>query len=535
MNSKLWRTELFKHLDGIVTAPVAYCLNKNNVLSHLLEINSMSIPAMAELFNANEGYLNIACRTLASQGWLDYKVENLTKEVTVTLNENSKIAFELTDKFKDVFELIQFSEKFHPRKFELQPFLKLESIFQKYYDSYGLTVDLKTQKGKLEAQVLKLIEGILVGPTIVILGMGGMFHQYFMKASFSADEYHKDPENFTKILDFLCFLGWFDKKDKNYRFTEKGLFFAKRASAYGVTTSYIPTFRKLDELIFGDAKYFKRHNKGIQESHVDRAMNVWGSGGAHGAYFKKLDQVVKDLFNKPLEEQPKGILDMGCGNGAFLIHLFDIIEKETLRGKHLDNYPLFLVGVDYNDAAISVTRKNLIQADIWAKVIWGDIGNPKKLEQDLWDNYEINLADLLNVRTFLDHNRPWFSPSTTLHYKTKSTGAFAHEGKRLNNQEVVENLKEHLLKWKPYLHKYGLLMIELHTINPELTANNLGFTAATAYDATHGFSDQYILEIDEFNSVIEEIGLLSHKDYFSKFPNSNLATVSVQYLIDKLI
>merc|ERR1719450_55091 len=26
--------------------------------------------------------------------------------------------------------------------------------------------------------------------------------------------------------------------------------------------------------------------------HVDREMNVWGSGGAHSAYFKKIDEIV---------------------------------------------------------------------------------------------------------------------------------------------------------------------------------------------------------------------------------------------------
>jgi hypothetical protein len=38
-------------------------------------------------------------------------------------------------------------------------------------------------------------------------------------------------------------------------------------------------------------------------------------------------------------------------------------------------------------------------------------------------------------------------------------------------------------------------MIELHTIAPKLTAANLWKTAGTTYDATHGFSDQYIVEI----------------------------------------
>ena len=111
------------------------------------------------------------------------------------------------------------------------------------------------------------------------------------------------------------------KRNGAYAFTEIGLFFAKRASAYGVTVSYIPTLRKLDHLIFGDPLILKNLATGSEEIHVDREMNIWGSGGAHSAYFKVVDEIIIELFNKPIEEQPKGILDMGCGNGAFLQHL----------------------------------------------------------------------------------------------------------------------------------------------------------------------------------------------------------------------
>ena len=138
-----------------------------------------------------------------------------------------------------------------------------------------------------------------------------------MEASFTAEEYHRDPESFKKILDFFAHLGWFNKKKNTYRFTDEGLFFAKRASAYGVTVSYIPTFLKLDELLFGNPLVLKAQPDET-EKHVHREMNVWGSGGAHATYFKVIDDVIIDLFNRPIDHQPKGILDMGCGNGAFI-------------------------------------------------------------------------------------------------------------------------------------------------------------------------------------------------------------------------
>ncbi|MEQ9468620.1 MAG: class I SAM-dependent methyltransferase [Ekhidna sp.] len=523
-----YRSELFQHLDGIAIAPVAYELYNKGVFNTLVKSESVKLTDLSDLFNANAGYLNVALRLLASQGWLNYEVDNRVSEVTISVNDKSEIAFANVSYYREVVELMKFSAQFHPRKFEKEPFEVWNRIAKKFMGGYIQPSDIKEEQ-EIHHQILKHIEGMLVGPSTVQLGMGGMFHKYFMEMSFSPAEYHQDPTSFEQILDFFAYLGWFEKKNDTYKFTEKGLFFAKRSSAYGVTVSYIPTFRNLDELIFGNPEILKV-GAGEKERGVDREMNVWGSGGAHVAYFERVDDIIIDLFNRPIEEQPRGILDMGCGNGAFLIHIFDVVFHKTKRGEMLDEYPLFLVGADYNEAALKVTREHLINADVWAKVIWGDIGDPKRLANDLKENYEMELSDLLNVRTFLDHNRTWEDSDEKISETSISTGAFASRGRLLSNNEVEANLKAHLKKWKPYIQNFGLIVIELHGLDPKLTAVNLGRTASTAYEATHGFSDQYILELDSFNKVVEEAGLKIDPNHRSRFPDSELATVSINYL-----
>ncbi|MBE8724318.1 class I SAM-dependent methyltransferase [Flavobacterium hungaricum] len=524
---------IFRHLDGLVTAPTAIALQNKSVLEFILNKEKTTLAELTSVFNANEGYLNVALRVLASQGFLDYEVDNQTQIITIAVNEKSKIAFSLFHLYEDVVSLLQLSIQFHPRLFEDVPFEKLNLIFEKYKNKYGIEPSEDPLTNSIQDHILKHIEGYLIGPTIVRLAMNGMFHKYFMETSFRPEEFHKSPENFKKILDFFVHLGWFIEKNGNYQFTDAGLFFAKRASAYGVTVSYLPTFARIEELIFGNPDAL-RTAEGESEIHVDREMNVWGSGGAHDTYFKVVDEILIKLFNLPIEEQPKGILDMGCGNGAFLQHIFEVIDRQTLRGKMLDEYPLFLVGADYNQTALKVTRANLIKADIWAKVIWGDIGRPEALADDLKENYNIDLKDLLNVRTFLDHNRIWQDPKhINANRVSKSTGAFAFRGQRISNNLVEDNLLEHLQKWSPYVHKFGLLLIELHTINPALTAAHLGRTPATAYDATHGFSDQYIIEIDVFNAIAAEAGLFPDKSIFKRFPDGDTATVSINLLKGK--
>jgi len=521
------RSVIFSHLDGIATATTAYSLHKKGVLDYLLQQKKVDLSELTKKFKANEGYLNVALRILCSQGWLIQHLDNSANTVSYETNDKSEFAFKNAKLYEDAVDLLSYSVKFPEERIGPDAFSVLERIFKNYEKNFGLKA---VKNNSIEQQILKHIEGVIVAPIIVMLGVNGLFHKYFMEASFRAQEFHKNPESFKKILDFFTHLGWFIKKKDTYRFTDEGLFFAKRASAYGVTVSYLPTFIQLDELIFGNPLILKTSSPNETEKHVHREMNVWGSGGAHSTYFKVIDEVIISLFNKPIAEQPKGILDMGCGNGAFIQHIFDVIEYQTLRGKMLDEHPLLLVGADFNQAALKVTRANLIKADIWAKVIWGDIGRPDLLANDLKDDYNIDLKDLLNVRTFLDHNRIWEAPKSTSSRISKSSGAYASNGNRLNNNLNEDSLLEHFKKWKPYVEKFGLLIIELHTINPKFTADNLGKTAATAYDATHGYSDQYILEVDVFNNIATEAGLFPDNNYFTKFPNNELATVSINLL-----
>ena len=526
--SVILRSKLFRHLDGIVIAPTAYSLKKYGVLEYLLLHKKVNLATLAAEFNANEGYLNVALRGLCSQGWLKQQVDNQKNTITFEITDASEIAFSHFFLYEEAVALLHLSVNYHPKKFMTGPFVKLESMYKKLKKNFGIELSENKLVRTIQEQILTHIEGIIVGPTIVHLGISGMFHKYFMETRFKPEEFHQNHLNFERMLDVLADLGWFQMINDSYEFTEYGLFFAKRASAYGVTVSYIPTLSKLDDLIFGNPLVLKKSLSDKEEKHVDRAMNVWGSGGAHAAYFKVVDEIIIDLFNKPIQEQPKGILDLGCGNGAFLKHLFTVIENQTYRGTVLEEYPLKIIGVDYNEAALKASKANLIQADIWAKIIWGDIGDPDLLAQDLQEKYDIDLKKVLNVRTFLDHNRIWKTPAEIKNLRvSSSSGAYTFEGKRLENNLVSESLKQHIKKWTPYVQKFGLLLIELHTVNPKLVAKNIGKTAATAYDLTHGYSDQYILEVDEFEKVIRQAGLSSEEYGIRKFPNSDLATVSI--------
>ncbi len=530
--SKL-RSTIFSHLDGIGVAPTATVLHKRGVLDYVLKNERAELKELAATFKANEGYLNVALRILCSQGWLMQTISVDEKTVAYSLTDKGRTAIPQVQVYREAVDFIPFAikmEDFIHNGFDDGAFFCLSNLFQNHCKNWELNFSKKAKEREVQEQMLRHIEGLIVGPLIVSLGIQGLFHKYFSIAPFEAEEFTEHHEQLKAIVDFFTYLGWFAKKGSVYNFTPAGLFFARRASAYGVTVSYMPMFMRLEDIMFGNPNIFWERPAHSPEIHVNRAMNVWGSGGAHANYFKKVDEIIVDIFNRPIQRQPRGIIDVGCGNGALLEHIFDIIWTKTGRGKMLDEYPLFIVGADFNEAALTATRHTLNAADIWAKVIWGDIGDPAFLAGEMKEKYEIDLGDLLCVRSFLDHNRIFREPEVVPPPGSTSTGAFCFRGRRLPNSHVEQNLAEHFERWAPYVGKFGLLVIELHSIAPVLAAANIGKTAVTAYDATHGYSDQYILELKNFLQAAEKAGLVPVPQFQTRYPDSDLATVSINLL-----
>ena len=159
-------------------------------------------------------------------------------------------------------------------------------------------------------------------------------------------------------------------------------------------------------------------------------------------------------------------------------------------------------------AALDATEAHFLQEGVEGHFLWGDIGDPDRLDRDLQGRHGFALCDLLNVRSFLDHNRVFNRPAERRTVRARTTGAYAFRGERLRAKDVEQSLKEHFLKWRPHVARHGLLVIELHTMSPSDAAQRHGRMPATAYDATHGFSDQYIVEVPVYDAMAEEAGLI---------------------------
>ena len=96
--------------------------------------------------------------------------------------------------------------------------------------------------------------------------------------------------------------------------------------------------------------------------------------------------------------------------------------------------------------------------------------------------------------------------------------------------DLINNLIEHFLKWKIFIKKHGLILLELHTIDPEITRNNLGNVLSASYDTTHGFSDQYLVEHEVFIKCLNKANLYISKESLELFPNKKFPTISINYI-----
>ena len=518
------RARVFGHLAGMVLAPVVKALWDRRVFD-LFDGSSaqVTLDQITEATRGNRGYLHVALRLLASYGWL--KQDGSSYSLTVEGETAVQLAPRLYAEAISFLPIAVFLEDFLLGKSHGAVPPALQIAVARVKECWGMGPAEESVHG----QVRRQLDGVVIGPAMVALARSGIFEEIGSSA--------KDPKSIAAnqsclncLFDLLATQGWIVREQNRVRLTACGIYAAQISPAYGVTASYLPLFTVVSTLLFGNARISRIDENGI-ELFVNRAMNVWGSGGAHKTYFKKIDDIIVEIFNRPLEKQPGGICDMGCGDGTLLEHLYSVVKNQTARGRVLDQHPLMLVGADFNKVARRVSTQTLRRAKIPSfHVIPGDINRPAQLAGDL-EKLGHDIHDLLHVRSFLDHNRPYVPPANYVSgtRQARSSGAFAHLGDEIAADVLEENLVRHLRRWSPYVGRFGLLLLELHTLPPDMTAMNLDKTPAVAYDGTHGFSDQYLVELPVFLDCAREAGLVADARFQAKFPPSELATISVNY------
>ncbi len=489
---------LYTH--GFVAVPVILACKKKGLFQVLQQQGSLTLEQMVDLLNANSGHLQVALRMMQSLNWLS---QNQLGEYSLT--PEAEIYNTIPQDILDLYHLPIDSYLLGKQK---SGFLKAWIERSKY--SWDVSDPL----------IADFLDGILIIPILL-----GLKKNNLLK---SGEQKHLFSELNSSVREELCELfvhkQWGNIKEDSLALTDAGKFIFERALLAGTVASYTPMLSHINDLLFGDCQaVFSRHIAGY-ENHVDRTLNVIASGFQHRKYFADIDEMILAIFNRlPFAEQPKYVADMGCGDGTLLKRVYTTIKLKSARGKVLDQYPIGMIGIDYNQASLNATVNTL--ADIPHLVIKGDIGDPEQLVVDLQSHQIHDFENILHIRSFLDHDRPFISPQKLDKVNTRSQipyqGVYVDaNGHLIPPSVMIQSLVEHLDRWSSVVTKHGLIILEVHCLEPKVVYKFLDQSENLYFDACQAFSMQHLIEAEVFLMAAAEVGLFPKFEFSKRYPKT---------------
>jgi SAM-dependent methyltransferase len=332
------------------------------------------------------------------------------------------------------------------------------------------------------------------------------------------------------VARLLRVLGWVGDDGT---WTEDGVIALDFVAHLGLVGSYLPTFGRLPELYSGAISGAHSGPAGAREWHVQRELNIRASTAAHRRYFGDADRTIADIFDRePLAAQPRFVLDTGCGDGSWLARIHALVRDGTRRGRHLDEHPLLMVGVDHSDAAVQRARQTLADAPAPALVLLGDVSDPDALRDEL-AAHGLTIDDGLHVHAFVDHDRAYGGAHAPATAAGLSSGAYLSEsGHAIDPADVEADLAAHLARWAPHVARHGLIVLEAHCVAPRVAARHQGALHSLAFDAYHGLSRQYPVERRAFIAALRGAGLRQAATGERRYPSSRpFVAVSLNHLL----
>ncbi|MEG4395134.1 non-ribosomal peptide synthetase/type I polyketide synthase [Microcoleus sp. BROC3] len=487
-----------RYLHGFVAVPVILACRKKGLFELLQHQGSLTREQIVESLGANGGHLQVALRMIRSLNWLE---RNEVGQYSLT--DESQLYKKIPEEILDLYHL----------PFESYLMGEQPSGLLKNWISRSI------QRWNVDDPIWEdFLDGILVIPILLALHKHNLLVEDKHKPLFSQLSAPVREE----LYELFTSKGWALRQEDRFCLTDVGRFIVGRALITGTTASYTPMLSRMSDVLFGDCQaVFSRDTLG-HESHVDRTLNVVASGFQHEKYFADVEDIILSIFNQlPLEEQPKYVVDMGCGDGTLLKRVYETIRSKSARGKLLARYPLCAIGVDYNEASITATARTL--ADIPHLVLKGDIGDPEQMIASLKSHGIHDSENILHIRSFLDHDRPFIPPQNLEQVQVRShlpyQGVYvAPSGDFIPPHIMVQSLVEHLERWSKVVTKQGLIILEVHCLEPDVVNRFLDKSENLHFDAIQAFSSQHLVEADVFLMAAAEVGLFPNFEFTSRYP-----------------
>jgi len=487
------------YLHGYTAVPMLVVCQETGIIP-ALEKGSVSVREMTKALSANTGYCRLIFRTLHALGYV-----TSTDRETYALSKQYSHGWHLPESIIDLYNI-----DFSAYLFDGVDADKM---------SYWLSVSLEGWGGA-DAEMQQLMDGIIMVPMLLALAEKGLGQNETASARELAPHIHANAR--SNLQHFLAKKNLLESGEA-FTLNQTGHHLCGRAMTMATTISYKPMLLGLRELLCGDPKNVFGRDENGHETHVDRTLNVIGSGFQHGKYFRDLAEFVVEIFNRtPVSEQPGYIVDMGCGDGVLLKTLYDEIVKHSLRGQHLEQYPLLLVGADFNEKSLQTSARTL--EGLPHLLLPADVSNPQALMDDLRAHGITDIDQILHVRSFLDHDRP---------IDVKAIAAVADDtlprddhvfvnaaGEWIDSSTIAKDLSDYLTRWSKILGKHGLILLEVFSLPVSLTREYFSQTECFHFDFYHALSKQVLVDAGMFHQALASAGLYPDRGTLVRYPKT---------------
>lgn len=483
-------SQAFRWANGMVIMPIAVALHRRQVWAALRNsADGLAQPihcAVSPNPPGTLGHFLGALRLLALAGWL--RIEGTGKESRAQLTPLGERCVELLEQIPEPLRLAiegiagSLGYRQHlkvPSEAARGAAQRLELLVALIEGRWQLRQHARDAVGERAARHLAdYLDGTVAGPLLVELGMPeyrqvgdamaetgpSLLRQLSEQGALDlrADRMGLNVEFVRSAFQVLEALGLAELEpgQLRVRMHAQALSLAELAApVLALPGSYYPSYSRIEEILFDSPDPL-----GLREDkHVDRLMNIYGSSGAGSGPAAAVicERILRRLFDElPLDEQPAGISDMGCGDGKSLRRLAEFIVQQTRRGRSLATHPLHVFGADFNDRPLQRTRETLRELGqlpgVVVRVIRADVTRPdlydgavRALGLEVLDPQSglrrpLGLADLAHTLMFLVHNRqlqvrsPAIARELLWHAVERADRkALAHTISQMQGREVV--------------------------------------------------------------------------------------------------
>jgi hypothetical protein len=519
---QVWRQICF-HINGMAIGSTVGALHEAGVL-RLLQAGPLSMGDLLQQIPAHPGYLHLALRLLASQGWLVRDRAEASDMMRFELTTRGRHFMAYVEGYSHCLALLRAADNIDAYLFGrgVQTYTIVEedtdALLIRSATGWELPRMASAEAEAGRNEVIDHLDGHLLAASLMALTQRRLLPEATaVTAVIHLDtiaSHHNHLAPLHRVCDLMARHGWLMRHGDDVTFLPEGIIAACLAPQYWYPLSYLSTLRRVPDLLFGNASALHQRDAQGDEQHIDRALDIQFSGKVFSTTCREpFMRMLLPIFDRcPIASQPCYIIDIGSGDGSLLKETYKAIRTQSVRGRNLDSSPLEMIGIEPNRIAREATSRTLDAAGIPHRTFSGDIDDPAGLEQQL-AKVGIDARMALYVTKSVIHNRSYHPPLNPLgaaHRVSRSHTVFvAPDGALIPHRDLEQNLVEFFQRWKPLAAQHGMVIIEAHTAEPASIARNVTRTIATAMDATHGYSNQYLVDPLTFEAAAREAGFTS--------------------------